>query len=403
MLIKLIKNELIKMFNKKLYICLIILCLFVLTTNLLYKYMIDDNGNFYEKIDYKKEQEIYKEKIDNCINCSDEIINEYYYNIEDNRIKEKYGDNSWQVYVFENIIDYNDQEYLDRFMNDDWKSYVYEEIEKSSDERYIEVLNYRLDNNIKYGYDYLNKAIDNYLNSNEIDINKYIMDTKYNINKTNDLRGILINFFNEYGIIIIIALLIICGGILSDEYNKGTIKQLLILPCSRINLLLSKYIAIIIMFIFIFIFVLLLQIIFGSILFGISSLKIPVVLFNNGLKIYSIYKYILIIIICKIPMLILIPIVIITMNVLTNNTTVSVLSTLILYITSKILLFYTNIESIKFIKCLINVNWDLSTYFFNNPYNINLKISLCICFLYLLILAITSTIRFNKIDIKNSI
>ena len=402
-MINLIKNEFIKILNNKLNICIVIIIVFVLCTNLLYKYKVNDTGNIIEKIDYKKEQEIYKEKIEKCYNCNENTINEYKYVIERNRIKEKYGENSWQSYVFDNLIDFNnDDQYINQFENDDWKSFIYKEIENNiENKKYVETLRYRLDNNVMYGYDYLNTALDNYANSNdENGINKYIMDTKYNIYKTNDIRGILINFFNEYGTIMILILLIIFGGIITDEYNKGTIKQLFILPASRTKILISKYVTMILFFILMILFILFFQFIFGSILFGTDSLKVPVVIFNKKIQIYSVYKYLMILLIYKLPILFILPLFIIVLNIITNNTLVTVLFTFLLHITSKILLMYSNI---KFIRYLINIQWDLSIYLVGKPFNMSITTSICISILYFLVLSIISIKKFNNIDIKNSI
>ncbi len=407
MLINLIKNELSKMLNKKLNVCVVIMLLFIIGTNLIYKYKLDDIGNFKEEIDYRKEQEIYKNKIENCTFCTVEKINEYEYMIELNRIKEQYGYNSWQSYVFENILNFEDQSYLKKFKEDNWKSFVYDEIEKNKNNmKYIEMLNYRLNNNIKYGYDYINKAIDNYISSNSIEeeqINKYILDTKNDINKINDLRGILINFFNEYEILIIAMLLIICGGILIEEYSHGTIKQLLILPCSRRKILLSKYITTIIIFILLFLFIFLFQIIIGTMFFGLQSLKIPVVIYNGTLQVYSIYKYMLMILLGKIPMILLLPLMIIFLNNITKSTTFVVLFSFVLYISSKILIVYSNMESMKFLKIFMNIHWDISSNIINKIYDKNLNISICICVLYLIILSIICFKKFSKTDIKNSL
>ena len=401
-MINLIKNEFNKIFNNRLYICMVIIIVFVFCTNLLYKYKIDENGNIKTKVNYKKEQEIYEEKIENCINCSPDTIEKYKYIIEKNRIKNKYGSNSWQSYVFDNVLDFNDKSYINRFENNDWKSFVHDEIKKNiENEKYIETLKYRLDNNISYGYNYLNAALDNYANNDDLNgINKYIMDTKYNINKVNDLRGILINFFNEYGIIIVIVFLIIFGGIITEEYNKGTIKQLLILPTTRTKILFSKYITMILSLLLICIFTFLLQLLVGSIIFGTCSLKIPVLLVNNKMQIYSIYKYLFITILSKIPILILLPVIIIFMNVTVNNVIITVLFTFILYTSSKILLAYSTMQ---IIKIFVNVHWDLSIYLTQQLSSMEVKTSIYLLIIYLLLLGTLSIKRFNNIDIKNSV
>ena len=60
-------------------------------------------------------------------------------------------------------------------------------------------------NNNKYNY--LKIAEYEYENSNDDKVkslSKFVLDTKYNINRKNDLRGILLNLFVEYDIFIIL-------------------------------------------------------------------------------------------------------------------------------------------------------------------------------------------------------
>ena len=96
-------------------------------------------------------------------------------------------------------------------------------------------------NNNKYNY--LKIAEYEYENSNDDKVkslSKFVLDTKYNINRKNDLRGILLNLFVEYDIFIILISVLIPGVIISEEFHNGTIKQLLITPNSRFKIMLSK-------------------------------------------------------------------------------------------------------------------------------------------------------------------
>ena len=73
------------------------------------------------------------------------------------------------------------------------------------------------------------------------EISRYIIENNIDLYKT-DTKGMLENFFNEYGIFIIVVIVMIAGTIVSEEFNKGTIKLLLVKPYSRLKILLSKYI-----------------------------------------------------------------------------------------------------------------------------------------------------------------
>ena len=88
-------------------------------------------------------------------------------------------------------------------------------------------------------------------NLKNMEINKYILESEIDVNKRDSLKGMLQNFYNEFGIFIIVIIVMIAGTIVSEEFNKGTIKLLLVKPYSRKKILLSKFFASIIILIFI--------------------------------------------------------------------------------------------------------------------------------------------------------
>ena len=76
---------------------------------------------------------------------------------------------------------------------------------------------------------------------------------------------------------IIITIVLIAGAIVSDEFNKGTIKLLLVRPFNRAKILLAKFITVLITVLFVMILTVILQFIVGGIFFGFESLSIPAV------------------------------------------------------------------------------------------------------------------------------
>ena len=70
-------------------------------------------------------------------------------------------------------------------------------------------------------------------NLKNMEINKYILESEIDVNKRDSLKGMLQNFYNEFGIFIIVIIVMIAGTIVSEEFNKGTIKLLLVKPYSR--------------------------------------------------------------------------------------------------------------------------------------------------------------------------
>ncbi|HOO68024.1 MAG TPA: hypothetical protein PLC53_01495, partial [Bacilli bacterium] len=107
-MINLIKNELIKIFSKKaIYIVLLIMFLFVILVNCIYKFAYDENG--YMKSDDYTEQDLnyLNEEIINLdINNPDDISTyiSIKTNIEVDELILKYGVDSWQSYVINNTL-----------------------------------------------------------------------------------------------------------------------------------------------------------------------------------------------------------------------------------------------------------------------------------------------------------
>lgn len=437
-MINLIKNEFIKIFSKKsIYIFLGIMLLFVILTNCIYKYSLDETGNIKEN------------NIEKTINTTIEELNKTNVNSKEyidlktkldiNELIKKYGIDSWQAYIINNymyeliyesniennIVNNEYKKIIIRFNNNDWKSFVKEELNNTKNNIDKEILNYRLKNNISYENNYLNRALikyreslyylsnntlkdyNYYLNKSNSEINKYILDNKININKINDTRGILLNLFNEYEIILIAIIVMISGIIISEEFNKGTIKKLLIKPFNRREILLSKYITSILIIIFTILILIIMQLIVGGIFFGYESLSIKEVIYNfniNKIETYNVFIYLLIITLNKLPMLIILTTFTFLIGVLFTNSALAISLGLILYMISNVInniAIYLNILILKF---FITPNWDLSIYLFGmlpENKNININYSILICVIYIIIMLFTSFIVFNRKNIKN--
>ena len=181
-MISLIKNELIKIFNKKsTYIMFAFIFIFVSITNYIYKRELDESGNF--KLEYSDISYIdyLKEELDNIGN--DEDDKEYEISLRSDIMKfeliEKYGVNSWQEYIidnnmnyiFENIVRYKyievNDELLDKYEEEykllkekldsnDYKYFINLEIEDINNKKL------ELDNNITYPDDLKKEMNTNY-------------------------------------------------------------------------------------------------------------------------------------------------------------------------------------------------------------------------------------------------
>ena len=297
----------------------------------------------------------------------------------------------------------------------------------------LKILNYRLKNNIKEDNSYLNNALENYqinyanvkyyenladkktyqdkLNYQEalsdLNISKYIIEHQQNINKQNNLNYQLRTIIEDYEIFIIILILIVCSSIICDEFKSGTIKLLLIKPYSRGKILLSKYFASIIVIAVSILILIAMQLIIGSIIFGIDSLEIPVVIYDfnkSNIVEYHVIHYMMIRIAATIPFLVTLVAISFLIGVLTASAISSITMPLMIYMVTPTIRYLAIQYQLEFMKYLVNVNWNLQDYLFGKLSEVSfikLQFSIVLLATYLVILLILTFVIFKKKNIKN--
>ena len=487
-MIKLIKNELFKIFHKKsIYVLAGIMLAFVILNNIVYKVFYDDNSNYISQtlndssweIDYYSEElknldinkESDKEEYISCKTSYDIAvlhssyqIGTWQYNIIDTRLYDIIYNINYYTYIEKNdkiLKEYQDKYdyYINSFENNNFKVFIKEELDSTQKEidtlekekktitstkrlkeiedslniLYIkkEMINYRISNDVPYSNSYLNTAIEDYidtytyLNSTTVDslsynekieynnnlsknaTSKYIIDNKIDLNQENTVRNNLRCIFNSYEILIVILIIIISGTIISNEFNKGTIKNLLIRPYKRSTIFISKYISSFIILILSIIYLVFLELIVGGILFGLDSLNIPIVVYNfttSSLVEYNIFTYLGILILAKMPLLILIMTLSITLSTITLNSPTSIAVPILGYTFSGIIGSLAMSFDLKWMKYFPTMNWDLTEYLFGGlpafQYT-SLSHAIIISIIYFAIMFTLSIIVFNKKNIKN--
>ena len=305
------------------------------------------------------------------------------------------------------------------------------EIENAKVEK--EIAEYRLEKNIPYGVDYLNIALTRYqtssetlisydLDNKELDFeeqkeynnalttkeeSRYIIETGTDINKSDSLKGSLQYFYSQYGVFIIVVIIMIAGTIVSEEFNKGTIKLLLVKPYTRNQILLSKFLTVLIISAFVIVSTILMQILVGGILFGFESLFEPVVVYNlstNAIQEINIFAYLGIQTLTQLPIIILLATLAFAISTIFSNSALAITVSLLGYMGASIINQLAIAYNLTFMKYFVTMNWDLSQYLFGGlPYmeGMNLITSIIICVVYLLIMLIPTFIIFKKRNIKN--
>ena len=482
----LVKNELTKIFKKKsIYIILLVTLAFVILSNCIYKYFYNNTSYTYYSDGYIQYAKEAINNLDPNKPSDTKMYIEYKTVVDVSDIMKQYNSDDWQIQIISSTIEsyinerntylygaekneeqankINEQinNLLNRLKNNDWKYFANEELQKSEEklkkleeernttedkqrleeiksemktaEIDVEVAKYRVEENIKYGNDFMNNALANYQEQSYIiaqtetsdkkltyqeeknyktsikekEISKYIIENHVDINKGNDLRGILSRFFNEFGLFIIVISVMIAGTIVSEEFNKGTIKLLLIKPHSRTKILLSKFITVLIMIAFSIVAILGMELIVGGIIFGLDSLSIPILEYNyntNVLQELNIFVYLGIQIISQLPIIILLATLSFALSTIFTNSPVAIVIPLLGYMGTTIINQLAIQYNIGFLKYFVTLNWDFSQYLFGSmPLMEGLTpiFSLFICIIYFFIMIIPTFIIFKKKNIKN--
>ena len=480
-MIKLIGNELKKIFKKKtIYILLIITFGYILLSNIMIKATDNGYSRYYY---YEGDLEIYEEMMSE-IDLEDPLERAQYIDIKNDielgKLTKKYGNDSWQAYVINNMLtpylhtilsyEYSDEvseeEYneakkyyddaIQKMDADDWRYFVNEDLEQinnSLEEQYKlketetneqvlasiestiydleiqkQVDEWRLEKDISYAPSFLNDALETYYgaqtalkdaqNGNypqeieqynslleQANLNKYYIDNNLSLDSNN--REIFLNLFSQYELFILIIGIVIAGSIVSEEFNRGTIKLLLVKPYTRVKILLAKFIAVMIVLVISIVFIAVCQVVIGTLVFGFEGLTIPAIVYNfntNTVETINIFAYVALIGICKLPIYVLLTTLAFTCSTLFTNTALAVSIPFLGYIAAPLLNQLAIAYKIKAITYFVTPNWDLSTYLFGGTpmfEGLTMPFSIAVCAIYLTIMLILSCVVFKKRDIKN--
>lgn len=378
---------------------------------------------------YQKYMEDYWSLLQDYYRVQDEGLDTTNLFNELEELKTNIENDNWEYFVQKDINNINENiEYIKNTLNDpslnNNEKLNYEK-ELFVLEEQVKLNEYRLEKGVEYGDDYLNNAIDainsslygmaEYKYSNDTDStetvksyyeNWYILDEEVDTNNANTLRSVFINFFSEYSFLILIFSIMIAGGIVSDEFNKGTIKSLLIVPHKRSKILLAKYISIIIMILLIIGVLIVSELLIGGILMGFSSLSIPVVVYNitdSALEIINIFGYLGLQILANLPQIILLATLAFACSVIVNSTAFSIVIPFCGIIASELINAFAYAYDIKILNYFVTTNWDFTVYLFGGTsiYGNSLLHAIIVCLVYLLIMLVVTFIVFKRKDIKN--
>lgn len=341
--------------------------------------------------------------------------------------------NDWKYFANKELESINTQiEELNALIsqdseNDDLK------IQLKSLELQKEVVNLRLDKNINYGSDnYKSIAVQNYrmymgnyiqssqgknlTDDEKSEINGYLENAnlyKYDLyNDTEYQNAATANYtfqnsIGTYIAIIVMVVVIVAGVSISEEFNKGTVKLLLVRPYSRTKILISKLIAVFITMLITTVAILLLQFIIGGIVYGFGTYMMNVVQFDfttNSIITLNIFAYLGLIFICKLPIFILIGTLAFALSTLFLNSPLAVALPILGYMGSDMINMIAISYKWDWVKYFVTPNWDLSQYLFGGTpmfSGTSIEFSITICAIYFAIMLVASIVSFKKRNIKN--
>lgn len=296
-----------------------------------------------------------------------------------------------------------------------------------------EVVNLRLDKNINYGSDnYKSIAVQNYrmymgnyiqssqgknlTDEDKSEINGYLENAnlyKYDLYNDTEYQNTATanytfqNSIGTYIAIIVMVVVIVAGVSISEEFNKGTVKLLLVRPYSRTKILISKLIAVFITMLVTTVAILLLQFIIGGIVYGFGTYMMNVVQFDfttNSIITLNIFAYLGLIFICKLPIFILIGTLAFALSTLFLNSPLAVALPILGYMGSDVINMIAISYKWDWVKYFVTPNWDLSQYLFGGTpmfSGISIEFSITICAIYFVIMIVASIVSFKKRNIKN--
>lgn len=310
----------------------------------------------------------------------------------------------------------------------------------------IRVLEWRLEKDICYGnedfdstllqYENYGEGLANYNNTYDVDENSYMKKesndfrhkekveyqstlseyklAKYrienNISSKSTASDLIQSLFTSGGdgfIFIIIIALMLTGGVVSEEFNKGTIKLLLIRPYSRRKILASKIIACLIALIISLLIMTIIETLIAGIMYGFNTLSTPALLYNyntNSVVSMNCFAYMLINLLQISPLIIILALVAFMIGTICANTAVAIVVSFLIYFVSSIINSLATQFQVKWLKIIPTLNWDLTQYAYGGLSTIegmSVGFSIVICAITIITMLVITFENFARKNIKN--
>lgn len=240
-------------------------------------------------------------------------------------------------------------------------------------------------------------ALERYAIDNNIKYNILLNSQNINAILPQDARILLMKVFDNFEILIIFLIIYLSCTIIIEEFQSGTIRNVLIKPYSRIKILFSKILTNFLIITVSVIVLVVLQYLIGGLLFGFDSYSLEAVRYNSYNKdivTIDLIQYMLTITVSKLFMYITFSSFSLLLGIIVNNIALNILISIGLY-------FLSTFESLinKFTQYLFIFNWNISNFLFGN---INMLVqSIMISTISLVIILLFLITIFKNKDIKD--
>ncbi|UZP02043.1 ABC transporter permease subunit [Clostridium botulinum] len=232
------------------------------------------------------------------------------------------------------------------------------------------------------------------------------------LNSIRDARSVIDGTYEFYVIFAVIIAIIIGGGIVANEFSKGTIRLLLIRPVSRWKVLLSKLLSVLIISFSIVILGTIILVISSGYVYGFETLKTPLLETINGTITKIDYiQYMMPKLMISVSSLIFITSLVFMISTVAKNTALAVAISMVLYLgAAPLTQVLINMKQVWLLKTLIpyiNGSFFKIMPFFteqlSKEYGIQMQYILGAKQLLLasILMIIVTFVTFTKKDIKN--
>lgn len=283
--------------------------------------------------------------------------------------------------------------------------------EKKDAGRYSQVISYIMAKTSNETLDTYDKLSDDQkseyrLNKEAISLNKYNID--HNLDDSQPtVAANLKYFFGDFSFFIVLFVIIISGGIMADEYHKGTIKQLLIKPFTRSQILTSKLLTILLLIPTFALMVFTIYFVLTCLFTGFTGVfdAIPVYDYiKDEIVVYNVFNYNFMMFVSRVPYFVIVSLISFAVSTITSSTALSIVMPLALVFFSNIINMAIDSFQFKWLRWFVTYIWNLEKYIFVRNYDgvlNSLGFNIIFIIIYIIAITILPYIFFNRKDIKN--